>query len=421
MGRTYGSYFRRVITGLFLACGTWAASSDAQAGFEWVPAPQQEPAPPAQEAPAPQPQPYGYGAPPQQQPAPPYANNDYYQPPAYPQTYGNVGYVAPPPVPSFSQMPVNQMPVNQAPMNNGAMPQYGAPYAAAPAPQGLNFPNPIPPMMPPMHQQQAAASPPSYGGQEVMIKRGFEEPINAQAVMQAASAGNDGLRINPYPLRNGGTAGAKSNSNRVESAMMEESRAVNPLPLGYGFSTGAKPRRLAPTAPGEMPQQQLAALPMQDAGMTPMPGGPVAPLPGYAAAPVQREEMMAPPSYQPSPSGYPMPSALQKAAPYQPQPDPWQQPAMEQQPAPQGMAASAPGTNYGFGEAVGFGRDLPLALALSQVIPPDHALFFETAVNAESNVSWQGGKPWNEVLQDMLAPLGLRAEIQPNLVMIRGA
>jgi hypothetical protein len=65
---------------------------------------------------------------------------------------------------------------------------------------------------------------------------------------------------------------------------------------------------------------------------------------------------------------------------------------------------------------------LPLALALSQVIPENYALFFETAVDAEqTSVSWEGGKPWNQVLQDMLAPLGLRAEIQPNLVMIRGA
>lgn len=77
--------------------------------------------------------------------------------------------------------------------------------------------------------------------------------------------------------------------------------------------------------------------------------------------------------------------------------------------------------NEDFAEAVGFGRDLPLALALSQVVPPGYNYSFGQNVDAGTTVSWQGGKPWNEVLQDMLAQSGLRADMRGKQVMIKSA
>jgi len=69
-------------------------------------------------------------------------------------------------------------------------------------------------------------------------------------------------------------------------------------------------------------------------------------------------------------------------------------------------------------DAVGFGRDLPLALALSQVVPDDYAFSFADKNAAGMIVSWQGGRPWNEVLDNMLGEQGLRASIQGKKVVI---
>lgn len=55
----------------------------------------------------------------------------------------------------------------------------------------------------------------------------------------------------------------------------------------------------------------------------------------------------------------------------------------------------------------GFGKDLPLALALRQVVPARYAFSFGQGVNAGTKVSWVGGKPWNEVLEATLTPIGL--------------
>lgn len=66
----------------------------------------------------------------------------------------------------------------------------------------------------------------------------------------------------------------------------------------------------------------------------------------------------------------------------------------------------------------GFGSDMPLALALRQVVPPSYAFSFGDDVNAGYRVSWDGGKPWNQVVNDMIAPLGLVAVIRGKQVII---
>ena len=69
-------------------------------------------------------------------------------------------------------------------------------------------------------------------------------------------------------------------------------------------------------------------------------------------------------------------------------------------------------------EAVGFGREVPLALALQDIAPAGHAFLFGAGVNPGTRVSWTGGKVWTEVLRGMIAPLGLRARLRGRAVLI---
>lgn len=71
-----------------------------------------------------------------------------------------------------------------------------------------------------------------------------------------------------------------------------------------------------------------------------------------------------------------------------------------------------------FTEAVGFAKDVPLALALRQVVPPEYAFSFESGINPGIRVSWNGGKPWNEVVADMVTPLGYAVRISHKKVVI---
>ncbi len=66
----------------------------------------------------------------------------------------------------------------------------------------------------------------------------------------------------------------------------------------------------------------------------------------------------------------------------------------------------------------GFGSDLPLALALSQVVPPQYSYSFGSGVNPGARVSWNGGKPWDIVLKDMVAPLNVGATISGKSVIL---
>lgn len=68
--------------------------------------------------------------------------------------------------------------------------------------------------------------------------------------------------------------------------------------------------------------------------------------------------------------------------------------------------------------AVGFGRDVPLALAVSQIAPEQYAIIYDPSVNQQTIVSWQGGRSWDLVLQEMLSPLGFSSRVAGNQVLI---
>ncbi len=71
-----------------------------------------------------------------------------------------------------------------------------------------------------------------------------------------------------------------------------------------------------------------------------------------------------------------------------------------------------------FENAVGFGSEMPLAFALSQIVPAGYSYSFGPSVNPGARISWEGGKPWNQVVRDMVAPLGLDAAVVGNTIHI---
>jgi hypothetical protein len=67
----------------------------------------------------------------------------------------------------------------------------------------------------------------------------------------------------------------------------------------------------------------------------------------------------------------------------------------------------------------GFGSDLPLQVALQQVVPPQYKVSLAPDVDSGVHVSWRGGKPWRDVLADMLAPVRFSFTLQGDALMIK--
>jgi len=95
-------------------------------------------------------------------------------------------------------------------------------------------------------------------------------------------------------------------------------------------------------------------------------------------------------------------------------------PASSASPAPAEMPASAPpAESASYKEVKGFGKDIPLAMAMNQIVPSDYSYSFAPEINPGTSINWQGDRPWNVVLNDALAPAGLVAVINNNSVRIQ--
>ena len=90
-------------------------------------------------------------------------------------------------------------------------------------------------------------------------------------------------------------------------------------------------------------------------------------------------------------------------------------------PAPMPVAAAAPAAAPGEAVVSGFAKDVPLVMALQQIVPPGFQYSFSSGVDAGTSVSWEGGKPWQSVLGDMLAAHGLGYSIQNSTVVVGAA
>ncbi len=58
--------------------------------------------------------------------------------------------------------------------------------------------------------------------------------------------------------------------------------------------------------------------------------------------------------------------------------------------------------------AIGFGRQVPLAFAVRQIVPASVKTTFGPGVDQAAMVDWTGGGPWIGVLRTAVQPLGLR-------------
>lgn len=277
--------------------------------------------------------------------------------------------------------PVKQTPVMPAPVPVPAAPMASpvpavpvAPVTAVPAPN-------VPPT-----RAGGAVTPypqpriPSYAPQPMAAP--FPRPV--------AAPKKTALYINPYPMKSGGAPSAVSPepaSRAVNQALAEHAGVLHPLPLGDGQYTGAKPYRVSefPRHAMKSPNKEIAppAVPasISNQAMTPMMGGEPTPLSGMTAG------------------GTAM----------------YNNTAMTGRP----MAPSGHSYNYTYTDAVGFGRNIPLSLALSQIVPSEFSRQVSPTIDQDMSVSWSGGKPWDQVLNDMLSEKNLRAEVHGNTVVIR--
>ncbi len=126
------------------------------------------------------------------------------------------------------------------------------------------------------------------------------------------------------------------------------------------------------------------------------------------------------PSYDTAPMVITPPSA--PPPPIAVQEDIFQPPApvMEETPAPARLYVSpTPVQDAGFAKVEGFGSDIPLALALREVVPPEYAYSLDAGVNPASLVTWEGGRSWNVVVSAMIQPLNLEAVLNGRTLHIR--
>lgn len=96
--------------------------------------------------------------------------------------------------------------------------------------------------------------------------------------------------------------------------------------------------------------------------------------------------------------------------------------SVEPKPALDAPIVSTPASSpVMYGAIDGFGKNIPLSLALEQVVPKDYTLVYAAKPDLNTIVSWTGGRSWNAVLSDMLYAHGFRAVITDKTVKIVSA
>jgi hypothetical protein len=66
----------------------------------------------------------------------------------------------------------------------------------------------------------------------------------------------------------------------------------------------------------------------------------------------------------------------------------------------------------------GFGRRVPLSMALKQIVPPLYVYKFSKGVTPKQKVSWEGGDTWVNVLNNMLDQSDLSGSLNGNVITI---
>jgi hypothetical protein len=280
-------------------------------------------------------------------------------------------------IPMEAPISVQPLPPSAPSVPPPAMHVLKAPPGAIP--QTVNTPSSSqPPAQPVIHQPVPISTTPVQmaPGPQPLLKVKTIEPPAAMApppappVQASASVSSDSITWNPAP-QNAVPAPAPADSAFVNESREYEARIL------------------------DKPQQQ------------PLPPPSIEEMKGAAESPLRRRKLV----INPYPQG--AAEAQAKIDTATPIAAPVMVPAI--QPDVTAIPMNAPDMTT----VVGFGSDMPLALALQQIAPQGYTFAFGVGVNPGTKVSWDGGnKPWMQVISDTIAPLGLQAQLNDKIVQI---
>ncbi|MFA7276860.1 MAG: TcpQ domain-containing protein [Pseudobdellovibrionaceae bacterium] len=183
----------------------------------------------------------------------------------------------------------------------------------------------------------------------------------------------------------------------------------SPALAGFEWTPPPSQEKVAPSpAPNGPLTPEMDSLPI--APVTPVDQAPVVEMPVQPQAPEQTQIPAATPDsdYLPVPgaktsSGLPDEPQILSNVPTEPH---------QKAPTPQQEPAGAANV------ISGFGSDIPLALALRDIVPPSYPYAFEKSEYAGVRISWNGGLPWIKVLENSLTPVGLKATLNSDTLYI---
>ncbi len=66
----------------------------------------------------------------------------------------------------------------------------------------------------------------------------------------------------------------------------------------------------------------------------------------------------------------------------------------------------------------GFANNVPLVVAMRQILPPDYGFSVAQDVSMGKLVSWRGGGSWRQTLQEMLQPVGLNMKEDGQMISV---
>lgn len=201
----------------------------------------------------------------------------------------------------------------------------------------------------------------------------------------------------------------------IEEPMISDT----PAPMVMQNHSSHGPVQIVPVRPNYSAPSSNVVMNTPQVMIEPPPAAPVAalppmivadePLPPIGSAPAPKSETMAM-TFIPDPNDTPVLAAPKKRLSINPYPQ-----AGLEMPTARNIEAPAPSN---LPALAGFGNDLPLVIALQQVIPPNYRYQFAGNIDLGQTASWSGGKAWNEVLTEMLSQLGLSARINGNAIQI---
>ena len=195
-----------------------------------------------------------------------------------------------------------------------------------------------------------------------------------------------------------------------------------------------------PPAPAKAPSANAPAAPSVEGPLTPEPDALPVPVGPVETAPVSRHPApLAEPLVVDNKAPVPTAEKIdEKPAPIEaetaitaPQPEPIVTPNPEpvaapapapipaQMPTPAPVAPTKSVTVPVAHDVVdGFGKDIPLAMALRDIVPAKYAYAFSPKDIAGTKISWRGGKPWQDVLKSALEPLDFDMQVNDTQILI---